>query len=128
MAPSKCLSTPKWPEEERAWLLVYQKRLGDGKPLCKAFNEQFEKRESRTIKKHASLVGKCSDEIRSQLLDLAKTYTWYEDPPQEGTKEHERMKKVEKKQQAKDRRSQWKREVESESKGNSANAGGADVP
>ena len=71
------MSTRDCTAEERAWLLVYSKRIY-GKSLCRAFNDQFSSgRQDWNVLSHASNVKSCDAAVQSQLLDLAKTMPWY---------------------------------------------------
>ena len=108
MASSPNLSTPKCPEEQRAWLLIYQRRLSMKKILVKAFSKQFPGREDTDILRHAARVLNSSSEVKSKLEKLAATYPWYKDPPKKGEKYYrntirakEREKAIERKKQKK---------------------------
>ena len=103
MASAKDLSTRRCPAEVRAWLLIYQKRFGQGKPLIEAFNRQFPGREDHHLQYHAARVRDCDAAVQSQLLDLAKGFSWYEDPPREGGRNYKRMKRLEKRQEIRDK-------------------------
>ena len=103
MASPQKLSTPNCPAEIRAWLLIYQKRIGLGKPLIEAFREQFPGRDHYRILMHAALVRGSSPALQSQLLDLAKQFPWYEDAPRKGEKHYKRMKWLERREAAKER-------------------------
>ena len=103
MDSSKKLSTPQCPAEQRAWLLIYQKRIGWGKPLEEAFEQQFPDRQYYHILYHAAIVRDADERIQSQLLELAKQCSWYEDSPQEGKSGYKRMKRLERLQEARDR-------------------------
>lgn len=84
--------------------------LGMHQNLCKAFNKQFgPAREAKGILIHAAVVRDASDEVRTKLLDLAKSFAWYEDPPQEGERGFASMKKFERQKEARDRRNQKKK-------------------
>ena len=104
MDSSKDLSTPQCPAEQRAWLLIYQKRIGWGKPLEKAFEKQFSDRRYYQILYHAARVRDADERVQSQLLELAKQCSWYEDSPQEGESGYKRMKRLEKIQEARNRK------------------------
>ena len=101
-ASVKDLSTPHCPAEVRAWLLIHQKRFGQGKPLTEAFNRQFPGREDHHVYHHAARVRDCDAAVQSRLLDLAKGFSWYEDPPREGGRNYKRMKMLEKRQEIRD--------------------------
>lgn len=103
MDPSEKLSTPQCPAEHRAWLLIYQKRIGKGKRLEEAFEKQFWDRRQYNIPYHAARVRNADEEVQSQLLELAKQYSWYKDSPQEGMSGHKLMKRLERLQEARDR-------------------------
>ena len=71
------MSTPQCTAEERAWLLVYSKRIYR-KQLSIAFHDQFPSgRTDRNVLRHAYYVSSCDAAVKSQLLDLAKTMPWY---------------------------------------------------
>ena len=71
------MSTPTCTAEERAWLLVYSKRIYK-KTLSTAFRDQFPSgRKDRNVLYHAYNVNSCDAAVKSQLLDLAKTMPWY---------------------------------------------------
>ena len=97
------LSTKNCPAEIRAWLLIYQKRIGWGKPLVEAFKEQFPDRDHYRILLHAANVRGSNLALQSQLLDLAKQFSWYEDVPRKGEKYFKRMKCLERREAAKER-------------------------
>ena len=99
----KKLSTPHCPVEHRAWLLIYQKRIGLGKQLREAFEKQFEDRRQDKIVFHAVNVRDADEKVQSQLLEFAKTCSWYEDSPQEGQSGYKRMKRFEKMEEARNR-------------------------
>ena len=99
----KELSTPQCPAEHRAWLLIYQKRIGWGKPLEKAFEKQFSDRQYYHILYQAALVRDADERVQSRLLELAKKCSWYEESPQEGESGYKLMKRVERIQEARDR-------------------------
>lgn len=103
MASSKDLSTPHCSAEARAWLLIYQDRIGWGKPLIKAFCIQFPECDKYHVLVHAANVRDCDREVQSQLLDLAKQCLWYEEPPEKGEKYNKRMKRIEKQKAARER-------------------------
>ena len=103
MDPSKKLSTPQCPAEHRAWLLIYQKRIGGGKPLVQAFENQFSDHQYYHILNHAANVRNADEKVQSELLELAKQCSWYEEAPREGERNYKRMKKLEKQQEARDR-------------------------
>ena len=103
MDSSKKLSTPCCPAEHRAWLLIYQKRIGLGKPLEEAFQKQFSDRRQDYIPFHALHARDADERVQSQLLELAKKCSWYEDSPQEGMSGYKRMKRLERLQEARDR-------------------------
>ncbi len=104
MASSKDLSTRQCPAEHRAWLLIYQKRFGWGKPLVRAFSHQFPERQQQHVLLHAAQVRIAKVEVQTQLLELAKQFSWYEDEPGDGEKNYRRMKKLERRQAARERR------------------------
>ena len=99
----KELSTPQCPAEHRAWLLIYQKRIGLGKQLEEAFEKQFPDRQYSHILFHAAFVRDADERVQSQLLELAKQCSWYEESPQEGESGYKRMKRMERLQKARDR-------------------------
>ena len=103
MDPSKKLSTPHWPAEQRAWLLVYSRRLGMGRQLKEAFVRQFPDRQYSNIGRHVAHVSNEDESVQSQLLELAKQYPWYEAPPQEGETGYKYMKRMENMQEARKR-------------------------
>ena len=103
MDPFKKLGTPRCPAEHRAWLLIYQKRLGLGRQLTEAFEKQFWDRRQDNIIYHAGYVRDADEDVQSQSLELAKRCSWYEDSPQEGTRGYKRMKRYEKHQEARKR-------------------------
>ena len=103
MASSKDLSTPHCPAEVRAWLLIYQNRIGWGKPLIEAFSNQFPECDKHHALQHASNVRACDRDVQSQLLDLAKQFSWYEEPPRKGERYYKRMKRLERLQEARER-------------------------
>ena len=71
------MSTPDCTAEERAWLLVYSKRIYR-QSLSGAFHDQFPSgRKDRNVLRHASHVNSCDAAVKSQLLDLAKIMPWY---------------------------------------------------
>ena len=102
MAPKQDLSTPKCPAEERAWLLMHQTRSRRKKSLIEGFNKQFPARESADILMRAAHVRK-DHKAHSRLQDLARQFPWYKDPPKEGERGFESMKKIEKQNEARDR-------------------------
>lgn len=104
MASSKDLSTPHCSAEARAWLFIHLNRIGWGKPLIKAFGNQFPECDKHHVLVHAANVRDCDREVQSQLLDHAKQYAWYEDPPQEGKPNYKRMKRIERYQEARKRK------------------------
>lgn len=67
--------------------------------------------------RHAVRVRDCSSEIQSQLLELAKQFRWYKDMPQEGERDYKQMKRLERKEEAKARRAQNKRDFEAQKRG-----------
>ena len=103
MASCQDLSTPKCPAEIRAWLLIYQKRIGTGKTLIEAFIKQFPDRDHSHIQYHAAVVRDSNPALQSQLLDLAKGCSWYEDAPREGEKGYNYMKNLERQEAARER-------------------------
>ena len=104
MPPSaENLSTPKCCAEHRAWLLIYQDRIGWGKTLEEAFRTQFPDRQYYHILYHAANVRDAEKHVRAQLLDLAKQFSWYEDPPKKGEFGYKQMKRVERRQLARQR-------------------------
>ena len=71
------MSTPQCTAEERAWLLVFSKRIY-GPSLSRAFYDQFPSGcKDRKVSGHAYNVNSCDAAVKSQLLDLAKTMPWY---------------------------------------------------
>lgn len=74
-----------------------------GKPLTEAFNNQFPYRDHSHVQIHAAHARNCDAGIQSQLLELAKQFPWYEDPPRKGEKHYVRMKHFERRQEARDR-------------------------
>ena len=106
MASSQDLSTPQWPAEERAWLSIYQYRIGRGKTLTEKFNKQFPRRDHAEIQRHAGIVDSCKDTVRSQLQILAKQFPWYTDTPQEGEKGYKGMMILKKQAEARGRNKQ----------------------
>lgn len=103
MASTKDLSTPHCSAEARAWLLIYQNRIGWGKPLIKAFGNQFPECDKHHALVHAANVRDCNREVQSQLLDYAMQFSWYEKPPQKGERYYKRMKRIERHQAARER-------------------------
>ena len=103
MASKQNLSTPDCPAEIRAWLLIYRKRIGVGKPLVEAFIKQFPDREHYHILHHAACVRDSSPALQSQLLEFAKQFSWYEDAPRKGGKHYKRMKVLERHEAARER-------------------------
>ena len=97
------LSTPHCPAEHRAWLLIYQKRIGRGKPLKEAFEKQFPDRRYYNLNYYAANVRDADESVQSQLLELAKQCSWYQDSPREGESGYKLMKRVERLQEARDR-------------------------
>lgn len=110
MATAQDLSTPRWPAEQRAWLLIYRKRLF-GKHLTNAFNRQFPERAPRVIIFHAAILRECKDDVQSQLQDLARQFAWYEDPPREGERKYKSMKTAESKWEARIRNKKRKKQI-----------------
>ena len=77
MARKKDLGTPKCCAEYRAWMAVYLKRVISKTSLKEAFNKQFpENKLDHLFNYHLGQVRNCEDELRSQLLDLAKGFSW----------------------------------------------------
>lgn len=102
--PSPDLSTPHCPAEHRAWLLIYQMRIGWGKPLVKAFSAQFPHCETHHTLYHARRLRHCDGAVLAQLVELAKRCEWYEEPPQqEGERYYKRTKKLERQEAARGR-------------------------
>ena len=116
MDPFKKLSTPRCPAEHRAWLLIYQKRLGMGRQLREAFEKQFWDRRQDNIHYHAAYVRDDDEEVQSQLLELAKKCSWYEASPQEGMRGYKRMKRYERYQEARKRLREGRSRVRKDAK------------
>lgn len=77
MARKKDLGTSTCCAEYRAWMAVYLKRVIAKKSLKKAFDKQFpDNKLNDSFYYHRGLVRNCKDEVRSQLLDLAKGFSW----------------------------------------------------
>lgn len=122
MATSQDLGTPKCSAEERAWLLVYQKRL-TGLYLTEAFNKQFPPaRSHRVVSRHVTCIRNCTDVVRLQLQNLAEQFPWYERPPQEGEAGYAAMKKLQKQEEARERIKEKKRDLEGAADGGEHNA------
>ena len=107
---SNNLGTPRCPAEQRAWLLVFQNRLGTTKRLSEAFKKQFPNREHSQVIRHANSVRDCKSETQSQLLELAKQCPWYVDKPQEGERGYKQVKRAENQNAARVRRARQKKE------------------
>ena len=77
MARKKDLGTPTCCAEYRAWMAVYLKRVIFKTSLKNAFDTQFpDNKLGDSFNAHLGRVRRCKDELRSQLLDLAKGFEW----------------------------------------------------
>ena len=74
-----------------------------GQSLKEAFQKQFSDRRQDNIQFHAASVRDADKGVQSQLLELAKKCSWYEEPPQEGRSGYKLMKRLERLQEARDR-------------------------
>ena len=77
MPRNKGLGTPKCCAEYRAWFAVHLQRCTSRTRMEEAFNDQFpDNKLNESFGRHLKLVRKCGADVRSQLLDLAKEFSW----------------------------------------------------
>lgn len=107
MAPKKDLGTLQCCAEYRAWFAVCLQRLPNGDRLQQAFDKQFPGHKlTDPFRSHVTRVQNCKEDVRSQLLDLAKGFSWYKDPPQEGESGYKQMERLERWREARKRMNQ----------------------
>lgn len=77
MPRKRDLGTRRCCAEYRAWFAFYLQRFRNRSRIKEAFNEQFpENKIDRSFSLHMGLVQRCGADVQSQLLDLAKGFSW----------------------------------------------------